>query len=339
MTLAELARVADAQGVGDPDTTVDAAASLGRAGPRHLSFFANRRYRRALRDTAAGIVILAPGDARLRAGPSLLAPDPYLAYARAAARLHPPEPVTPGVHPGAWVEPGADIHPGAGVGPGAVVGAGADIGAGAWVGPGCVVGAGVVIGAGTRLVARVTVLAGTRIGQRCLIAPGVVLGADGFGHARDRGRWVKVAQLGGVRIGDDVEIGANTTVDRGALDDTVIEDGAKLDNLIQVAHGVHIGAHTAIAACVGISGSTRIGARCMIAGGAGFVGHLEVCDDVVVTGMSMVTRSIDRPGVYSGSPATEGRAWRRNIARAGQLDRMAQRLAALEKNIRESQDD
>lgn len=339
LTLAELARLVGGRTAGNPKTRVDSAASLGQAGPGQLSFFANRRYREALRTTRAGIVILAPRDASLRDGPALLADDPYLAYAWAAGALHPPSPVQAGVSPAASVDPAAIVDSSAGVGPGAVVEAGARIGARALIGPGCVVDGDVVIGDDSRLVARVSVLAGTRIGRRCLIAPGVVLGADGFGHARSREGWVKVPQLGGVVIGDDVEIGANTTVDRGALDDTVIEEGARLDNLIQVAHGVRIGAHTAIAACVGISGSTRIGARCLIAGGVGFVGHLDICDDVVVTGMSMVTRSITRPGVYSGIPAVEGAAWRRNIARANHLEGWLRRLVRLEKDVKELRDD
>jgi UDP-3-O-[3-hydroxymyristoyl] glucosamine N-acyltransferase len=340
LTLAQLASACDARAVGDPALAVVGVASLARAGPEHLSFFASRHYRDALSATRAGIVVLAPEDAALRGGGAcLLAADPYLAYARAAQVLHPTPAPPPGIHPGAWIEDGARVDGSACVGYGAVIGAGAAIGPRVEIGPGCVIGAGVDIGEDSRLVARVTALPGTRIGRRCLIAPGAVLGADGFGHARGPAGWVKVPQLGGVTIGDDVEIGANTTVDRGALEDTIIEDGARLDNLIQVAHGVRIGAHTAIAACVGISGSTRIGARCLIAGGVGFVGHLQVCDDVVVTGMSMVTRSITRPGVYSGIPAVEGHLWRRNIARFTRIEAVHRRLARLEQQIKGRRDE
>lgn len=331
LTLRELAQLTGAQPVGDPDATVTAAASLAQAGPEHLSFLANRHYRAALQITRAGIVVLAPADAQERSGPALLTANPYLAFARAAQQLHPPPRFAPGIAPGAHVAADAAVHPSASVAPGAVIESGARVDAGVRVGPGCAVGAGVEVGEGTHLVARVTLLGTTRIGRRCLIAPGAVLGADGFGHARDGERWVKVPQIGGVVVGDDVEIGANTTVDRGALEDTVIGPGARLDNQIQVGHGVRIGAHTAIAGCVGISGSTHIGARCLIAGGVGFVGHLEVCDDVVVTGMSMVTRSITRPGVYSGIPAVEGRRWRRNIAHLARLDDLARRLARLDR--------
>ncbi|HEX2797457.1 MAG TPA: UDP-3-O-(3-hydroxymyristoyl)glucosamine N-acyltransferase, partial [Immundisolibacter sp.] len=216
-----------------------------------------------------------------------------------------------------------------------VIEAGAQVGDGVQIGSGCHVGEGVVVGAGSRLAPRVTLLAGTQIGARCVIHPGAVLGADGFGLANDHGVWVKVPQLGRVVVGDDVEIGANTTIDRGALDDTVIGNGVKLDNLIQVAHGVRIGDHTAIAACVGISGSTVIGRHCVIAGGVGFVGHLEICDHVTVTGMSMVAQSITRPGVYSGIPAEQARRWRRNISRFHQLDELARRLLRLERTSKD----
>ncbi len=263
---------------------------------------------------------------------ALVARNPYAAYARIAAELHPAPAAPAGVHPTAVVDPGARIAPGAHVGPLAVVGPGCELGERAVVGPGCVLAGDVRVGDDTRLVARVTAYAGVRLGRRCLVHAGVVLGADGFGIAQDRDGWVKVPQVGGVAIGDDVEIGANTTIDRGAIDDTVIEDGVKLDNQIQVGHNVRIGAHTAIAGCVGISGSTTIGRRCLIAGAAGVAGHLEICDDVVVTGLTMVSASITKPGMYSsGLPAVETPTWRRVVARLRHLDELHDRVRRLEK--------
>jgi UDP-3-O-[3-hydroxymyristoyl] glucosamine N-acyltransferase len=280
-----------------------------------LSFLANSRYRRALPATRASAVVLAPADLAACPVAALVSENPYLAYARIAQLLHPPTAVTPGVHPSAIVSPAARIAPSAGIGPHAVIEEGAEIGERAAVGAGCLVQRGVRIGADTRLIGHVTLYAGVEIGARCLLHAGAVVGADGFGFAPDRGRWHKVPQLGGVRVGDDVEIGANTTIDRGAIGDTVIGDGVKLDNQIQVGHNVVIGAHSAIAACTGISGSTTIGARCMIGGMVGFAGHLTIADDVIVTGCSLVSASIREAGSYSsGMPTVPTRAWRRMVA-------------------------
>ena len=335
MRLSELAQRVGGSVEGDGDRDLHGVATLARAGAAQLSFFVNRRYRRQLADTQAGAVVLAPADRELFAGPRLIADNPYLAFARAAALLHPAPLPAPGVDPTARVDPHARLGQGVAVQAHAVIEAGVRLGDGVQIGAGCYLGEGVVVGAGTRLAPRVTLLAGTQIGARCLIHPGAVLGADGFGLANDRGVWIKVPQLGRVVVGDDVEIGANTTIDRGALDDTLIGNGVKLDNLIQVAHGVRIGDHTAIAACVGISGSTVIGRHCVIGGGVGFVGHLEICDRVTVTGMSMVAQSITRPGVYSGIPAEEARRWRRNIGRFHQLDELARRLLRLERTSKD----
>ena len=211
---------------------------------------------------------------------------------------------------------------------------GAVIHAGVQLAGGCFVGAGSVIGADSRLSANVVVCHDVTIGERVKIAAGAVIGSDGFGLANEGGQWLNVPQLGGVRIGNDVDVGANTTIDRGALDDTVLEEGVRLDNQIQVAHNVHIGAHTAIAGCVGISGSARIGKHCMIGGGSGIVGHLEIADHVIVTGMTMVTKSITKPGVYSsGVPAQENDVWNRNYARFRQLDRLARKVHSMERNL------
>jgi UDP-3-O-[3-hydroxymyristoyl] glucosamine N-acyltransferase len=255
----------------------------------------------------------------------LITPNPHALFARIAVLLHPLPPLHPGVHPSAVVAEGAQIDPSAEVGALAVVAAGAHIGPRCLVGPGCIIGSEVRIGADSRLSARVSLERGVQIGQRVLIHPGAVIGADGFGLAREGERWLKVPQIGAVVIGDDAEIGANTTIDRGAIDDTVIAEGVKLDNQIQVGHNVYIGPHTAIAACTGISGSTRIGARCVIGGAAGFAGHIQICDDVVVTAMAAVSRSIREPGVYSSLiPIEPLRRWRRVVAR---LKLMAEREA------------
>jgi len=257
--------------------------------------------------------------------------NPYLGYARAAALLNPPARQAGGIHPQAWISDGAQVDPSAWVGPQAVVEAGSKVGAGSYLGPGCVLERNVVIGQGTRLVANVTICATVTIGDRGLIHPGVVIGADGFGIANDEGVWVKVPQLGSVRIGDDVEIGANTAIDRGALEDTVIENGVKLDNLVQVGHNVHIGEHTAIAGCAAIAGSARIGRRCTVGGMVAIAGHLEIADDVHLTACSAVPRSIPKPGIYSsGMPIQDNKAWRRTIARLRQLDELARRVKELE---------
>jgi UDP-3-O-[3-hydroxymyristoyl] glucosamine N-acyltransferase len=325
---------------GDPDARVARVGTLHGAGPDAVSFLANPRYRKYLATTRAGAVVIEPELAEGCAVPVLVAANPYAAYARIAADLHPVPEFTPGVSPAAHVAAGAEVAADAGVAPGAVIEAGARVGAGAWIGPNCVVGAGAEVGAGSRLVAGVTLCHGVKIGARVLLHPGVVIGGDGFGIAREPAGWIKVPQVGSVIIGDDVEIGANTTVDRGAIEDTVIEDGVKLDNQIQVGHNVRLGAHTVVAGCAAIAGSTTIGRNCMIAGCTGIGGHLEIADGVVITGMSMVSHSIREPGVSSGSlPVDEAARWRRNAARFRQLDKLARRVARMERDRGESEDD
>jgi len=300
---------------GSPDVRVSHVATLAQATPGSLSFLANPRYRRNLRDTRASAVVVAPEEAHGCPVAALLTPNPYLAYARIAALFHPPAQPAPGVHPSAVVAGSARVAASAAVGPLAVIEEEVEIGERAGIGPGCIVQRGARVGADTRLVAGVKLYPGVRIGARCLLHAGAVIGADGFGFASDRGSWVKVPQVGSVRVGDDVEIGANTTIDRGAIGDTVVEHGAKLDNQIQVGHNVTIGAHTAIAACTGISGSTSIGERCLIGGAVGFAGHLTIADDVVITGYSLVSASIREAGSYSsGMPTVPTRAWRRMVA-------------------------
>lgn len=324
---------------GPPDARVTGVGTLAASGSGALSFLSNPHYRSQLPSTRAGCVVLRAEDAEQCPVPAIVADDPYLYYARAASLIVPAGPVAPGLHPSAVVDASARIDQSAWVGPQAVVGAGADIGPGVSIGPGCVLGEGVRIGAGSRLSANVTVIAGARIGCRCVLHPGVVIGGDGFGIARERERWIKVPQLGSVEIGDDVEIGANTAIDRGAIENTVIGDGVKLDNLIQVGHNVHIGAHTVIAGCTGISGSARIGARCMIAGQVGIAGHISIADDTLIMGKSVVSHSIAKPGGhFSGAlPMQESRKWRRNSARFKNLDDLVRRVARLERQSKDKE--
>jgi UDP-3-O-[3-hydroxymyristoyl] glucosamine N-acyltransferase len=315
---------------GDPDVRITHVATLERADPQSLTFLANPRYRRYLPQTKAGAVVL---DAQLAAEcpvPALIAKNPYATYARIAALLHPPAPVTPGRHPTAVVDPSAVIDPSASIGPLAVIGARTRIGARCAIGPGCVLLDDVTISADTRLVASVTLCSSVAIGERCILHPAVVIGGDGFGFAPDADGLVKVPQIGGVRIGNDVEVGSSTSIDRGTIEDTVIEDGVKLDNQIQIGHNVRVGAHTVIAGCTGISGSATIGARCMIGGMVGVAGHLSICDDVVVTGRSFVNSSIRKPGYYSGGiTVDETTRFRKNAARFHRLDELARQVRRL----------
>ncbi len=333
-TLAELARRSGAELRGDGSRVISGVETLNRAEAGQISFFNNAKYRRYLADTRASAVILRPEDLPDCPCDALVTDNPYLAWARVTACFAPEVLQKPGIHPTAVVDAGADIHDSASIAAGCVIGGGTRIEANAQIGPNCVIGRDVSLGRGTRLVASVTVLDGVSIGEDCLIHPGVVIGSDGFGLANDQGRWEKVAQLGSVTIGNRVEIGANTTIDRGAIHDTVIADGVKLDNQIQVAHNVEIGENTAIAACTGISGSTRIGAGCTLAGGVGVVGHIELADGVHVSGASVVSRSLKEPGVYTGGVlAMPHKTWQKNIARIRQLDDMARRLRRLEKAL------
>ena len=314
---------------GDPATVVDGVATLEAAGPGRLAFLANPRYRGQLAATSAAVVVLREEDADACPATALVASDPYAAFAKIAALFEPAATVAPGVHPSAVVDPTARVDPGASIGPFTTIGARSVVEAGAVVGPGCVVGDDCTIGPGCVLVARVTLVTRVRLGRRVRIHPGAVLGADGFGIAMDAGHWIKVPQLGGVLVGDDCEIGANTTIDRGALGDTVLEEDVRLDNQIQVGHNARIGAHTAMAGCAAVAGSARIGRYCLVGGGAGILGHLDVCDRVVVTAMSLVTHSIREPGEYSsGTPLMDNRSWRRNAARFKQLDALARRIGA-----------
>lgn len=318
---------------GNGQICIDGAAPLDRAGARQLSFLANPKYRSQLAGTQAGAVVVDESCEVPDGQCAIHTANPYLYFARAVALLYPASPVAAGVSAAAQVD--GIVAPGAQVAAGGVVEAGARVDEGAYIGPNCVIGAGARVGARSRLQANVTVYAGCVIGEDCIVHAGVVIGADGFGFARtEAGEWVKFPQVGAVRIGRGVEIGANTTIDRGALSDTIIGDGVKLDNQIQVGHNVEIGAFTAIAGCVGIAGSTRIGQRCMIGGQAGIIGHLEIADDVVVSAGTLVTKSIRQPGVYTANlPLQTHAEWVRNFSRLRHLDSMAQSIRTIERRL------
>lgn len=333
-TLGELAERLGATLSGPADKIVSGLATLQDAGPEHLSFLANSQYRKFLASTQAGAVLLTEADAQGYDGNALVVSNPYLAYAELSHLFDRKPRALPGVHPTALIADGAQVDPSASIGAYAVIEAGAQIAANVTVGAQSFVGARSVIGEGGWLAPRVTLYHDVRIGKRVVIQSGAVIGGEGFGFANEKGVWQKIAQIGGVSIGDDVEIGANTTVDRGALSDTLIGNGVKLDNQIMIAHNVQIGDNTAMAGCCGISGSTKIGKNCMIAGGVGMVGHIEVCDNVFVTGMTMVTRNITEPGSYSSGTAMQPAGeWRKSAARIRQLDDMARRLQQLEKQL------
>ena len=330
--LADIAARLGGEVVGDPETRVSQVATLKSAGPDHIGFFAQGKYRDELRATNAGAVILSAEERDATARPRIVCDDPYLYFAQVSLLLNPEPAIQPGVHPTAVVDPSASIDASAAIGAGCVIEAGVRIGANVAVGAYCTIGPRCVVGEGSRLHARVTLYSDCMIGQRVIIHAGVVLGADGFGYAQHAGQWLKIPQIGRVVIGNDVEIGANTTIDRGALDDTVIEDGVKLDNQIQIGHNCRIGAHTAVAGCAGIAGSTTIGKHCMIGGAAMIGGHLHIADRVIVSGGTWVTRSIDEPGMYlSVIPATPGREWRRTVALLRGLDKLNNRVRRIER--------
>ncbi|MEO6799037.1 MAG: UDP-3-O-(3-hydroxymyristoyl)glucosamine N-acyltransferase [Rhodanobacter sp.] len=323
---------------GDGARVVSGVGTLAGAAGSDLTFLSNSKYTAQLLSTRAGAVVLREDNLADCPTSALVARDPYVAYARIAA-LFERLPASPaGVHPSAVVASGARVSDSASVGPCCVIETGAVIGDGVILGPHCIIGEGCTVGAQSRLVARVTLVTHVNLGKRVLVHPGAVIGSDGFGLAFDQeapggGAWIKLPQLGGVRIGDDCEIGANTTIDRGALEDTVLEEDVRLDNQIQIAHNVHVGAHTAMAGCAAVAGSARIGRYCMIGGNAGVLGHLELADRVTITAKSLVTHSIREAGEYSsGTPLQDNRQWRKNAARFKHLDEYARRLSALEKD-------
>ncbi len=334
LTLKKLSDLLGRPFKGAPDTLLKGCATLSRARPSQLSFLANPKYRSDLVHCQAGAVILHPEEAQNYAGSVIVSPDPYLDYAKGAAYFDPRGKFESGVHASAVLGANVSVGEGSWIGPHCAIDDDVVIGQGVYIGPGCVVGPGCSIGDGSCLVARVTLVQQVTLGARVIIHPGAVLGADGFGLARAAEGWVKVPQLGGVEVGDDCEIGANTTIDCGALDNTTLENDVRLDNQIQVGHNVRLGAHTAIAGCVAIAGSVTIGRNCMVAGGAGFAGHICVADGVTVTAMTMVTHDIkEAGGTYSsGIPFQPAAVWRRNVARLRKLDELARRIIKLEKD-------
>jgi len=318
---------------GDRDHRVRGVASLPGARSDQLSFLASPGFRRYLTETRAGAVILDPASADGFAGNALLHAAPYAAYARVASWLCGQPPPTAGIHATASVDPGARLGEGVSIGPGCVIGADCELGSRAILGPGTIVERGARVGADCHLVARVWIGPGVCLGERVRAHPGAVLGSDGFGMAWDDGRWHRVPQLGGLVIGDDCEIGANTTIDRGTIEDTVLGDDVKLDNQIQIAHNVRIGAHTAVAACTGIAGSSEIGAGCLIGGACRITGHVKVADGVQLMGGSNVTHSIREAQVYgSAFPAQPRKQWQKNMARLRRLDESIRRLSTAGKD-------
>ncbi len=321
ITLGEIAVRYGLELAGDPGQSVHGVAALATATPGTLTFCTGAKYRRQLAVTRATAVVLPREMVAECPVAALVSARPYASYARIAAAMHPAAPVRPGIAPGACVAASATVPATCQLGPNSVIGERVRLGERCAIGPNCVIEDDAVLGDDCRLQAGVTICCGARLGARCLVKPGAVIGTDGFGFAPDADGFVKVPHLGGIRLGDDVEVGANTTIDRGTIEDTVIGDGVKLDNQVQVGHNCRVGAHTVIAGCTGISGSTIIGSRCMIGGAVGVAGHLEIGDDVIVTGYSLVTHSLPGPGTFSsGMPAIPAAEWRRAVAQLHRLD-------------------
>ena len=320
----------------DNGVRVSGVAPLERAGTEEIAFVSQAKYLRDIAATQAGALILPPEGRDSSPRPRIITPNPYLYFARVSALLNPEPHPAPGIHPAANVHPQASVAASASIAAGVVIGEGASVGERSVIGPNCVIGGHASLGDDCLLHANVTVCHHCVLGSRVILHSGCVIGSDGFGLANDKGRWVKIPQVGRVLIGDDVEVGACTTIDRGALDDTVIEEGVKLDNLIQVAHNVRIGAHTAIAACTGIAGSAKIGKHCMIGGAAMIHGHIEIADGVRISTNTLITKSLTRPGTYTSAlPFSEHGEWLRNAAHLRNLDRLAGRIKELEKRISE----
>ncbi|MDQ7075626.1 MAG: UDP-3-O-(3-hydroxymyristoyl)glucosamine N-acyltransferase [Gammaproteobacteria bacterium] len=331
-SLLDLADRFQLQLVGEAAIEVDRMEPLVSASAGALSFLSQKKFQPLLLKSAASAVILKPEWAESAPMAVLLSDNPYLSYAKIARLLHSVPIPAAGIHASATIDSKAQIDPTASIAAQVVIEAGVVVEAGCFVGAGSYLGERVHLADRVYLNPHVTIHHDCYLGKRVKVQSGTVIGAEGFGYANEEGRWLAIPQIGAVQIGDDVEIGANTTIDRGALEDTVIEEGVILDNLIQVAHNVHIGAFSAIAGCVGIAGSAKIGRHCTVGGAAGILGHLEIADYVNITAKSLVTSSIGEAGTYSsGTPLQPNRLWKRNRVRFSQLDLMARRLAALEK--------
>jgi UDP-3-O-[3-hydroxymyristoyl] glucosamine N-acyltransferase len=332
ISLGELATSQGCELIGDPDATVSGVASLQDASPESLSFLANSSYLSQLPATKAAAVVLHAESAGACPVAAFISDNPYATYARMAALVCPEPLFAPGIHATAVVADSATIADSAHIAATVVIGERTVIGEHAVVGPGTVIGPDCNVGDNCRFIANVTLVQDVRIGARGIFHPGVVIGADGFGNAMTPDGWVKVPQVGGVLVGNDVEIGANTTVDRGAIGDTVIEDGVRIDNLCMIAHNVRVGEHTAMAAMTGIAGSTVIGKRCLFAGKTGTVGHINVCDDVIVAAQTFLSKDVTEPGTYAASfPAANARSWAKQLARFRRLGNLIERVKKLEK--------
>lgn len=332
ISLGELATRFGCELIGDPDAIVSGVASLTNASPESLSFLTSAAYKSQLPSTKAAAVVLRAADAVGCPVNALISDNPYATYAQMAAVVCPEPTLEPGMHVSATVADSASVAESAHIGASAVIGERTTIGEHTVVGPGTVIGPDCVVGDDCRFVANVSIVRDVQIGARCIFHPGVVIGSDGFGNAMTPDGWMKVPQVGGVRIGNDVEIGANTTVDCGAIGDTVIEDGVRIDNLCMIAHNVHVGQHTAMAGFTGIAGSTTIGKRCMFAGQTGAVGHIDICDDVVVAAKSFISKDVTEPGTYAASfPAENARSWAKQLARFRRLGVLNERVKKLEK--------
>jgi UDP-3-O-[3-hydroxymyristoyl] glucosamine N-acyltransferase len=332
--LSEIAALLGGRILGRAEVCISQVATLETAQPAQISFLTNSKYRAHLASTRAGAVILGEAEADATELPRIITDNPYAYFAKVSALLNPLPEVKPGIHPSAVIGAGTKIDSTASIAATAVIGDGSMIGASSVIGEGCVIGENVVIGSHTRLYPRVVIYHDCVIGNNLIAHSGAVIGSDGFGIALDQGRWIKIPQIGRVVIGNDVEIGANTTIDRGALDDTVIEDGVKLDNQIQVAHNVRIGAHTAMAGFSGIAGSSTVGRHCRIGGNAGIAGHLQIADHVEIAAYTMITKSIREAGSYAGAyPFSKSEDWRKNAVHLRHLDDMAKRIKALEREL------
>jgi UDP-3-O-[3-hydroxymyristoyl] glucosamine N-acyltransferase len=333
-SLGEIAEVINAELIGDPECLITGVGSLGNASTHHLSFLANPRYTTQLKATKAAAVIISIENVDDCPAHSLVCKEPYLAYIKAVRYMNPIAEFHAAIHPSAVIEETAIVNASAYIGANTYIANNVQIKDRVQIGAGCVIEDNVIIGSGSRLHANVTVCHNVCIGDRVLLHPGVVVGSDGFGLANDAGVWLKVPQLGSVEIMDDVEIGSNSAIDRGALDNTRIEAGVKIDNLVQIGHNVLVGAHTAIAGCAAIAGSVTIGKRCMIGGGTCIAGHNTIADDVVITGLSGVTNSIKQAGTYSGAmTTTDNKRWRKNMARFRHLDELVRRISELEDKL------
>ncbi|MFY8326309.1 UDP-3-O-(3-hydroxymyristoyl)glucosamine N-acyltransferase [Pseudoalteromonas sp. ZZD1] len=331
-TLSQIAELLGAELDGDGALEISKIATLANARSGHIAFLANKKYRSQLDETNATAVILSAADAKYYRGNKLIAANPYNSYAQLAQIMDTtPASAAPGIHPSAVVHPDADIAKTASIGANAVIEAGAVIADKVQVGANCFIGQNAKVGRNTKFWSNVSVYHNVEIGENCLFQSSAIIGSDGFGYANEKGEWIKIPQLGAVAIGDKVEIGAGVTIDRGALDDTIINSNVIIDDQVHIAHNVEIGSGTAIAGCTVIAGSTTIGKNCQIAGLVGINGHIDICDGVILTGMSMITKAITEPGIYSsGMPHSTNKEWRRNIAHLRNLPEMKGRLKALE---------